>query len=182
MPTGNEMVKILHSVNVMYKAELALAQFVTLLLWTSFSEMFLWCGLFLTFCAAASHTGIIWLQIVHLARGVLGFLLCFKFPRSHEMLEGLALENKAYDVESLKSRIQFSLSVQIIDKAEENKRWLWLYSGATLWCFLTDIMCFAIQYRWYEEGQIDYTNLWMMVVSLMYLLFDVIYIFWIAGF
>ncbi|NDD65827.1 MAG: M20/M25/M40 family metallo-hydrolase [Acidobacteria bacterium] len=48
--------------------------------------------------------------------------------------------------------------------------------------FLTDIMCFAIQYRWYEEGQIDYTNLWMMVVSLMYLLFDVIYLFWIASF
>jgi len=61
MPTGNEMMSILHTVNVFYKAELALSQFVTMMLWTSFSEVLLWWGLFATFCAQAMHTGIIWL-------------------------------------------------------------------------------------------------------------------------
>jgi hypothetical protein len=43
-------------------------------------------------------------------------------------------------------------------------------------------MCFAIQYRWYAEAQIDYTNLWMMVVSIIFLVYDALYLFWLVGF
>jgi hypothetical protein len=102
MPTGNEMVSILHSINIFYKAELALSQFVTMLLWTSFSEIMLWAGLFFTFCAAPLHMGIIWLQILHVPRGVFGVILAFKFPRSHEVIEAIPLDKKSYSIDSLK--------------------------------------------------------------------------------
>jgi len=61
MPTGNEMMSILHTVNNFYKAELALSQFIMTLIWTSITEIFAWIALFCTFCAAPMNTGIIWI-------------------------------------------------------------------------------------------------------------------------
>ena len=108
MPTGNEMMSILHTVNNFYKAELALSQFVTMLIWTSFSEILLWIGLFCTFCAAPLHTGIIWLQIVHMPRGVIGIMLALKFPRSHEVLEAVPLDKRGYSFDALMEQVKFS--------------------------------------------------------------------------
>jgi hypothetical protein len=57
-----------------------------------------------------------------------------------------------------------------------------MYSGATLLCFLTDLLMFAVQYRWYAEGTSDFSNLWMMVVTVGYFFFDVLYLVWILSF
>jgi len=108
MPTGNEMMSILHTVNNFYKAELALSQFILMLVWTSLSEILIWIGLFCTFCAAPMHTGIIWLQIVHMPRGVLGMILAFKFPRSHEVLESIPLDKRGYSFDTLMEQVKFS--------------------------------------------------------------------------
>ena len=59
-------------------------------------------GLFFTFCAAPLHMGIIWLQILHVPRGVFGVILAFKFPRSHEVIEAIPLDKKSYSIDSLK--------------------------------------------------------------------------------
>ena len=144
MPTVNEMMSILHTVNVFYKAELALSQFVTMLLWTSFSELLLWCGLFITFCAQPLHTGIIWLQIVHMPRGVFGIILAFKFPRAHEVLDAVPLDKRSYSFDALKEQLKFSTTVQIVQSGEDNRKFMLMYSGATLMCFLSDLLCFAV--------------------------------------
>ena len=57
-----------------------------------------------------------------------------------------------------------------------------MYTGASLLCFLTDLCLFSIQYRWYAEAQIDHTNLWMLIVTVVYILFDGLYLIWISSF
>jgi len=182
MPTGNEMMSILHTVNVFYKAELALSSFLTMLLWTSFSEIFLWIGLFITFCARAMNMGIMWLQIVHMPRGVIGLILAFKFPKSHEILEAVPLDKRAYSFDALKEQLKFSTTVQIVQNGEDNRKFMLMYSGATLICFLTDLLLFAVQYRWYSENTSDFSNLWMMMVTMAYFFFDLMYLVWIFSF
>ena len=44
------------------------------------------------------------------------------------------------------------------------------------------MLSFAVQYRWYAENTSDFSNLWMMVVSVLYLVFDLLYIIWILSF
>jgi hypothetical protein len=57
------------------------------------------------------HTGIIWLQIVHMPRGVIGMILAFKFPRSHEVLEAVTLDKRSYSFDALKDQLKFSTTV-----------------------------------------------------------------------
>lgn len=83
MPSGNEMLQIMNNLNLAYKAEVAMSKLITILLWTGVSEFLLFCGTFITFCASPLREGIVWLQVVHLARGVLGIILAVKLPRSH---------------------------------------------------------------------------------------------------
>jgi len=144
MPTGNEMMSILHTVNNFYKAELALSQFIMTLIWTSITEIFAWIALFCTFCAAPMNTGIIWIQIVHIPRGILGLILAFKFPRSHEVLESTPLDKRGYSFDALVAQLKFSTAAQIVSAAEENRKFMLLYSGSTILCLIADLLCFAV--------------------------------------
>jgi len=87
MPSGNEMFKIMNNFTVAYRAERAMSTFITMLLWTSVTEILLFCGAFLTFCVAPLRTGVVFLLVFHLPRGVLGAILAFKLPRSHDVID-----------------------------------------------------------------------------------------------
>ena len=74
MPSGKEMINIMNYFTFAYKIERALSNFVMMILWASLSEMLLFIGVFITFCAAPARICLALLQVVHLARGVFGIM------------------------------------------------------------------------------------------------------------
>jgi len=41
-------------------------------------------------------------------RGVIGIILALKFPRSHEVLEAVPLDNRGYSFDALMEQVKFS--------------------------------------------------------------------------
>ena len=94
MPSGEELYYMMDRFALLYKIQSSVSTFVTIMLWVSVSEILLWCGAFLSFCAAPARMTIIWLQIAHLGRGVFGILVLLKLPRSHDGIKTLPLDEE----------------------------------------------------------------------------------------
>jgi len=103
------------NLNLAYNAQHAFSSFITMLLWTSWSEILLVLGVFITFCAAPMHMGLMWLYIAHIPRGVFGTMIAFKLPRSHTVIDSIALTNKdTQSMECLKKALAFNISVHLL--------------------------------------------------------------------
>lgn len=87
MPTGDELTTLFRSLDIFYKIQMLLSQLTTTLLWVSLTEMLLQLALFFTFWTAAMRLGGFWLMLGHVPRGLLGFVLAFKMPQSHDVIE-----------------------------------------------------------------------------------------------
>lgn len=171
----------MNNFTVAYKAERAMSTFITMLMWTSISEILLFCGAFLTFCLAPLRLGVIFLLILHLPRGVFGIILAVKLPRSHDVID--MMEIAAQDTQSLQTLedlLKFRLSVNMIESAKENSRWLKLYTLATVICLLVDSMTFIIAYKWFIDSVYDHTNIWLMAVCATMLMFDTLYVWYLV--
>ena len=170
----------MNNFNLAYKAEVAMSKLITILLWTGVSEFLLFCGTFITFCAAPLREGIIWLQVVHLIRGVLGIILAVKLPRSHHVIEMLPLSQQdTQSISTLEEALAFNVSVNLLLFGKNNSKWLRTYSLATLVSYLLDSLCFSVQYKWFIDSNYDHTNVWMMVVSFAMLAFDTLYLIYL---
>lgn len=60
MPSGEELYYMMDRFALLYKLHSAVSTFITILLWASVSEMLLWIGAFISFCAAPARMALIW--------------------------------------------------------------------------------------------------------------------------
>jgi len=154
MPTGNEMYRLLNSLDLAYKAEMILYQLHSIIFWTTALELAGFFALFVLFCTAPGSMGIIWLTITHVPRGVVGGFLLKNLPKSHEIIEDLCFDDipqAQMSVETVTEKIKFSLSVQFMIMAESNKKWLTIYSLLTALCYMLDGLTFIIVLRQFTK-------------------------------
>ncbi len=147
MPTGNEMFKLLNQLDLAYKAEMILYQMHSIVFWTTTLELAMFCTLFVIFCTAPKSMAIMWLTVLHAPRGVIGAFLLKNLPKSHEIIEDLRFDDipqTQMSVETVSEKIKFSLSVQFMIMAENNKKWLTFYSLLTAACYMLDGLTFLI--------------------------------------
>ena len=71
------------------KIQIMLFELSSSLFWCSVGEVLLFVFAFLLFLTDAGEMGGIWLHIVHVFRGILGFLLVRKIPNYHQMVENI---------------------------------------------------------------------------------------------
>jgi len=60
-----------------------------ILFWTSLYEIALWVFMLFVFFAAPSKLAVVWVHIGHVPRGVLGFMVLSKIPKSDHLIEGI---------------------------------------------------------------------------------------------
>lgn len=122
MPSGHEMIELMHLFTFGYKAERAFSNYFTLLLWINVSETLLTLGLFFSFCAAAKRMGIAILQLVHLGRGALGVLYTLQIPRSQNLLASCAFKKdvEVNSLEKTKEHMKKSMAVELLAHTEIN--------------------------------------------------------------
>ena len=68
----------------------------------------------------------------------------------------------------MKDTFGFELLVQTKLNAKKNK----LFVISLLVCVIVDLLCLCVQFRWFIEGESDHTNLWMLVCSFAFLIYD----------
>ena len=97
MPTGNEMYRLLNSLDLAYKSEMVLYQLHSIIFWTTTLELAMFSALLVLFFAAAKSMAIMWLTFVHVPRSVIGAFLLKKLPKSHEIIEDLKFDVIVFD-------------------------------------------------------------------------------------
>lgn len=183
MPTGNEMFKLLSHLDLAYKVEIVLYQIHSVVFWTTFLELSMFLALFILFCAAPKSMGVFWLLVLHVPRGVLGALLLKQMPKSHEIIEDLRFDDipqAAMTVDAVSEKLKFSLSVQFMLAAENNKKWLTFYSVLTVACYIFDGFAFLIVLRSFAnvEGR-EHSEMILLCACLFYFGVDMFYFLWV---
>jgi hypothetical protein len=105
------------------------------------------------FFAATKSLGIVWMAVFHIPRGVIGAILVGKLPKSHDIVSDLEFDDipaAQMSVEKVADKVKFSLSVQFMNMAEENRKWLMLYTVLTGICYLFDALTFVIVLKWFS--------------------------------
>jgi len=114
MPTGDELFRLLKSLDLIYKTEMIFYQLHGIIFWSSVIDIFLWGFLFLCFFAIPAHLWPVWFLIGHPVRGALGMLLLKNLPNTHDLVQDIDLSDmpqKDMTLEKLSEKIKFDLSV-----------------------------------------------------------------------
>jgi hypothetical protein len=104
-------------------------------------------------------------------------------PRSDEIIEDLRFDDipqTQMSVETVYEKIKFSLSVQFMVMAENNKKWLTLYSLLTAACYLLDGLTFLVVLRAFTKmGGHEHSEMVMLFACLFYFGIDLFYFLWV---
>ena len=68
------------------KFQIVLFELSSAMFWVSFVEIVFFFTTFVLFLTSPSTIASVWLHILHIPRGLLGGLLVFKMPNTHDML------------------------------------------------------------------------------------------------
>lgn len=141
------------------KVEIKLHEFIDLVRFSNQSEISLWIlSLVLYFNSPTNYTSVfIWIHILHLVRGLIGFFIMLKMPRSYQVVEAMKevgehdMENKLFN-----DIVRSVLKKEVVDKMQGMRIFLILYFIFTFINFIFDTIDFL-----YILSQIDkdvYTN------------------------
>jgi len=92
LPNFDELYHMLHTLDWTYKTQMMVYNLQGVIYWTSFYEIALWILMFFIFFAAPVKFAIVFVHLFHVARGVLGFKLLNKLPKSDELIDGIRFE------------------------------------------------------------------------------------------
>ena len=126
--------------------------------------------------------GFIWLHIGHFARGIIGFMILNRLPKSHDVVDELEIpetnDGSHYSIESITSLLKETVSKTFIRQVEACRRLLLAYAVLTWLCLMFDLIEFLIHYvRFGYEGN-EHSDLAMLFLTLIFLGFDVFYLAW----
>ena len=86
-PTQKHLKHALSMMDLSFKIEFLLFEFVATLFWSSFLEMGIFVLVFVIYLEDSSELGSIWFFLPHLARGVIGALIMRGVPKTHEIIK-----------------------------------------------------------------------------------------------
>ena len=82
--------------------------------WSSGVEISMFILGFILFLGSPSNMGFIWLHVGHLARGLIGFIILGRLPKSHDVVDELDIpetnDGSHYTIESITALVKSSVS------------------------------------------------------------------------
>jgi len=138
------------------KIEMHYEFFTNIIYWTSILEIAVWIICFILFCSDVNQYTTIWALILHVPRGVIGFLVLKFIPTSFQVIENLNDTNN----DSLDT-VQEKLLGNFVELLKENepkmKPYLITYLVLTLVNLVIDIVLFI--YLLVTWGKVGYQSL-----------------------
>lgn len=86
LPEPEDIKNSLKTLDLAIKFQIILFELSSSLFWCSLAECFLFMFSFLLFFTDMGHMSAVFIHLLHVVRGVVGGLLVFKMPNTHDML------------------------------------------------------------------------------------------------
>lgn len=109
-------------------------------------------------------------------------LILKHLPKSHDIIDLVDFEGISRDdltVEKVSKKVQLEMTVLFVRKGEDCKKWLVLYTIASVLCYLMDGLQFCIQYRAFGVKGKEHAELLMLLATLIYFAVDFYYFVWV---
>jgi hypothetical protein len=126
------------------KVEIKANSLIKMIYSTSLFEIALWFIGFLLFIASPSNMYLIWVLIIHIIKGVLGFVILSAMPKTWEIIENIA-KNPQFEEEKMTEMIQSQIRETFMDRWTENRRKLLFYLISTVIALIIDVTIFIVQ-------------------------------------
>ena len=159
------------------KVEIKFNSLIRLIYNTSIFEMALWVLGFLLFIASPKDMYLIWILIVHIAKGVMGLILLNRMPKTYEILENVA-KNPNFDESKIIELIEKEIKDFFIEKWGENRSKFFIYLICTIGCLVIDLIIFIAQITAFGKNEWLLMQTCMLFTILVFIISDVIYFLW----
>jgi hypothetical protein len=159
------------------KVEIKFNSLIRLIYNTSIFEIALWIIGFLLFVASPKDMYLIWILIVHIAKGVIGIILLNKMPKTYEIMENVA-KNPNFDESKIIELIEKEIKDFFMIKWEENKNKFFIYLISTIVCLVIDLIIFIAQVSAFGKDEWLLMQTCMLFTILIFIITDVIYFLW----
>jgi hypothetical protein len=128
------------------KIEIKINEFVDLVRFANQSEISLWIlSLVLYSHSPKEYSNVfIWIHLIHVIRGLIGFLIMLKLPRSYEIVEAMRnVPEKDLEKKLFNDIARNVVKTQVVDKLQTMKNPLIFYFFLTFVNFLFDLIDFC---------------------------------------
>ena len=159
------------------KVEIKFNSLIRLIYNTSIFEMALWVLGFLLFIASPKDMYLIWILIVHIAKGVMGLILLNRMPKTYEILENVA-KNPNFDESKIIELIEKEIKDFFIEKWGENRSKFFIYLICTIGCLVIDLIIFIAQITAFGKNEWLLMQTCMLFTILVFIISDTIYFLW----
>ena len=88
------MKRALEYLDLAFKIEIVVYGLSSTLFWCSVLDLWFFIFSFLLFCTDASEMGPIFLHLLHIPRGAVGFILMTKLPQSHDFTANMPMNSR----------------------------------------------------------------------------------------
>ena len=159
------------------KVEIKFNSLVRLIYNTSILEIALWILGFTLFIASPRDMYLIWILVVHIAKGTLGMILLNKMPKTYEILENVA-QNPNFDESKIIDLIEMQIKDSFLNKWEQNKNLFLFYLISTYINLFIDVVIFIAQIFGFGKDEWLLMQTCMVFTILVFIITDIIYFLW----
>ena len=159
------------------KVEIKFNSLIRLIYNTSILEIALWVLGFTLFVASPKDMYLIWILIVHIAKGILGMILLKRMPKTYEILENVA-QNPNFDESKIIDLIEMEIKDSFINKWQQNKNLFFFYLLSNYVNLAIDVIIFIAQIVAFGKDEWLLMQTCMMMTILIFIIIDVIYFLW----
>ena len=159
------------------KVEIKFNSLIRLIYNTSILEIALWFLGFSLFVASPKDMYLIWILIVHIAKGTLGMILLKRMPKTYEILENVA-QNPNFDENKIIDLIEMEIKDSFINKWQQNKNIFFFYLLSTYINLVIDIIIFIVQIAAFGKDEWLLMQTCMILTILIFIITDIIYFLW----
>ena len=159
------------------KVEIKFNSLIRLIYNTSILEIALWVLGFTLFVASPKDMYLIWILIVHIAKGILGMTLLKRMPKTYEILENVA-QNPNFDESKIIDLIEMEIKDSFINKWQQNKNLFFFYLLSNYVNLAIDVIIFIAQIVAFGKDEWLLKQTCMIMTILIFIIIDVIYFLW----
>jgi hypothetical protein len=158
------------------KVEIKVHEFYDLIRFSNQSEISLWIlSIILYFNSPPDFSNVfVWIHILHIIRGVFGFLILIKLPRSYNVVEAMKnVPEREMETKLFNDIARDVMKKEVMDKMEGHKCWLIIYFVMTFVNFIFDVIDFLFVLANIDKvGMLNNTKVVMLaflIIALLYL-------------
>lgn len=184
LPDAASIKKQLLLMDLGIKFQIMLFELSSSIFWVSFIELTFFFTTFVLFLTNPKNMPTVWLHALHIPRAVVGGILVWKMPNTHEMLAECPIpQNEKVPLEEITKYAVMGVQKSVKKFSASGSKLLIVYVLVTSLCTLLDVIDFFVGVARFSTHFYDgtYGAICILVISCVFITLDLYYYVWVLA-